>query len=223
MNGGMTMKFCCGAAIRLGLALSAFGFFTPAKLVQDLAAQPGQPIRYAVAHNHKFSWCYGYLYIDGDSISYVVDHPSKFKDHEFKVKRSDLMTVGRWRVLGVPLDVLELKFGKSTYHLTWLQDEQEVQKGPERRTQPPDSAPPDTLIAAIKDPASVEHASVTAPEAQPASTPTPADASAANPAARGHIGIVVNNLTPSQTQSLGANGAVVKQLEPDGPATQAGR
>jgi hypothetical protein len=229
------VRRCFGIILRLGLILTAsFVFLAPAQAQTATADQP-QPIRFAVAHDHKFSWCYGYLYIDADTISYEVDHPSQYKKHEFKIKRSELQTFGRWRVLGQSLDTLELKFGKSTYHLWWLQDENEVHTGPERRTEPLVPAAPDVIIAAIKDPASAsagpqQNAAPASPPAAP-----PAQAMAQSPAypqsttssnaasaAGGHIGIAIKGLTTSQKKSLGTNGALVMHLEPEGPAAQAG-
>jgi hypothetical protein len=197
----------------------SFFSFAAHTYAQPSEKQPAA-IRFAMAHDHKLSWCYGYLYIDNDTVSYVVDHPSKFKRHEFKVKRSEFLTVGRWRVLGQPLKVLELKFGKTVYHLWWLTDEREVQNGPEQRSQPLDAAAPDTIITAIKDPASVEKANATATDTKPSSTATPGDLSTTTPMVGGHIGVVLINSSP--TEFPRTNSVLVKQLEPDGPAAQAG-
>lgn len=38
----------------------------------------------------------------------------------------------------------------------------------------------------------------------------------------GHLGIAIGSLTPSEKQSFGTDGVLVKQLEPDGPAARAG-
>lgn len=229
------MRFINSILLRLSITLVALLSLTSCASAQTATAAQNQPIRFAMAHDHKFSWCYGYLYIDGDTISYEVDHPASFKNHEFKIKRSELQTLGRWRVFGQSMDALELKFGKSTYHLWWLQDENEVHTGPERRTGPLASAAADDIIAAIKDPASAsagppQNAAPASLPAAPAgqtmaqspASPQSTTSSNATPAAGGHIGIAISDLTASQKKSLGTNGALVMRLEPEGPAAQAG-
>lgn len=231
------VRRCFRIILRLGLILTtSLVFLAPARAQTATADQP-QPIRFAMAHDHKFSWCYGYLYIDADTISYEVDHPASFKKHEFKIRRSELLTFGRWRVFGQSMDALELKFGKSTYHLWWLKDENEVHTGPERRTEPIASAAADVIIAAIRDPASALAApqgnvvSTSPSAALPAQGSNQSQVNAQSaptteaqpaPVAGGHIGIGISDLTASQRRSLGTNGALVTQLEPDGPAAQAG-
>jgi len=216
----MSMKRRYDLAVSLGLALFAFGLLAPCNIAQDVPAQPSQSVRFAVAHEHFSSWCLGYLYLDADSIWYEVVQPAKDKKHEFKIKRSELLAVGRWIFVNQPKNAVELRFGKSVYHFWWLPDEQQIQTGRRYQSDPPDAANPDQLIAAIRDPASVLNPGAT-PQAQPVPAAAAANA-ATNPPAGGHIGIGITDLTPPQIQTLGTNGALVMQLEPDGPAAQAG-
>ncbi len=166
----MTMK---RSSMAIGLAWAFLGLFSlaPATFAQEAAPQASQPIRFPVAHQHLSSWCFGYLYIDGDSIWYEVLKPAKDKKHEFRIKRSELQAVGRWNYFNSQTmaleqkNAVELKFGKSTYHFWWLPEDQ-VTTGRPYQPDPPDAAAPDTLIAAIRNPASVDTGGGAAPEAQ---------------------------------------------------------
>lgn len=151
--------------------------FAAAKPEQS-AAQSSETVRFPVAHEHisglgSHSWCLGYLYMDDDSIWYEVVRPAKDKKHEFKIKRAELVLVSRWRSYNVQTsawdqkNAVELRFGKSVYHFWWLPDERQVQNGRPYEPDPSDAAAPDTLIAAIRDAASLQNPAPTQ-DAQPA-------------------------------------------------------
>lgn len=233
----------CTLLLGLGAVLLASLSLASGLRAQTAPAQQTQPIRFAVAHEHTASWCLGYLYIDGDTISYEVVQPPKYKQHGFKVKHSELLTIGRWSLFGQPKNALELKFGKSVYHFWWLPNEQDVQYGRPYHFDPPDAAAPETLIAALRDPSTALNGSgaagqtpadiggqaavpgsippaasslETTSNSQPFSTAPAAGQSPAPSAPRGRIGIRVGDASSSQT------GALVSQVEPEGPAAQAG-
>jgi hypothetical protein len=140
-------------------------------------AQEAALARFPVAHEHNGSWCLGYLYIYPDSTAYDVTWPASDAAHSFTLRRSDVKQVGRWSRAGKPLKAVELKTGKTTYHLWWLADEQDVVKGRAYQKDPADAGDPDLLIAAIRDPATLNNgASAAAPastSADPAVTSEP--------------------------------------------------
>src|SRR5215469_10314329 len=45
----------------------------------------GKEVRFAVAHQHAFSWCYGYLYVSADKIRFEVVQPQANSNHSFEV------------------------------------------------------------------------------------------------------------------------------------------
>jgi hypothetical protein len=212
------MKCWYGAGIRLVWILVGSFVLAPAALGQDLAAQPEQAIRFPVAHQHFSSWCFGYLYIDQDSVWYEVLKPAKDKKHEFRIKRSELQAVGRWNYFNsqtMALDqknAVEVKFGKSTYHFWWLPEDQ-VTMGRPYQLDPPDAAPADTVIAAIRNPASVD-AGGAAPETPPAPAAAAPDISGSIPAARGSsAGLGPTSSSAQQTDFEARRAALERKLK----------
>ncbi|HLW54418.1 MAG TPA: hypothetical protein VKW06_16400 [Candidatus Angelobacter sp.] len=189
--------------------------FVAAQPTQDVAAQPSQAIRFPVAHQHLSSWCFGYLYIDEDSIWYEVLKPAKDKNHEFRVKRSELQAVGRWNYFNSQTmawdqkNAVELKFRKSTYHFWWLPEDQ-VTTGRPYQTDPPDAAAADTLIAAIRNPASVD-AGGAASETQPVPATSAPDISGSTAAARGSSAGLGNTSASVQQTDLEARSAALER------------
>jgi hypothetical protein len=189
--------------------------FLGAKPAQGVAAQPSQAIRFPVAHQHLSSWCFGYLYIDQDSVWYEVLKPANDKKHEFRIKRSELQAVGRWNYFNSQTmaweqkNAVELKFGKSTYHFWWLPEDQ-VTIGRPYQPDPPDAAPADTLIAAIRNPASVDAGSA-APETQPAPAAATPDISGSTPAARGSSAGLGATSPSAQPTDLDARSAALER------------
>lgn len=241
----MNFEGRCTLLLTLGAVLLPLSSVAARAHAQAVAAQPTpRANRFAVAHEHTASWCLGYLYIDGNAISYEVVQPLKYKQHEFKIKRSELLTVGRWSFFGQPKNALELKFGKSVYHFWWLANEQDVQSGRPYHFDPPDAAAPETLIAAMKDPSTVLNGSGTGgqtpghtggqapvPGSKPpagspletaSETALAAGESTARSVSRGRIGLRVTDVPSSQIRLSHGNGALVTGIEPEGPAAQAG-
>ncbi len=245
----MNFERRCTLLLTLGAVLLPLSSLAARAHAQAVAGQPTpQAIRFAVAHEHTASWCLGYLYIDGDTIYYEVVQPLKDKKHEFKITRSEALTVGRWTFFGQPKNALELKFRKSVYHFWWLPNEQDVQSGRPYHFDPPDAAAPEALIAAMKDPSTALNGAGTAgqtaadataqaavpvaapagsmPEAssnsQPFSRASAADASTPQPVARGRVGLGVTDVPSAQIGLSHGNGALVARIEPGSPAAQAG-
>lgn len=124
-----------------------------AALGQTVTSAGAAPlIRFAVAHHHGMSWCYGFLSVTASGIRYDVVHPENDRGHSFEASFSTKPEAKRWVLFGTPQDAIELRIGRSTYHFRALADEREVQTGPPRRLSPPEAASPEPLLAAIRDP-----------------------------------------------------------------------
>ena len=146
--------------LTLGLA-STFAPSLKARQIQTTAAsepvhqhQTVKEMRFAVAHQHSFSWCYGYLYVSQDKVRYEVVQPQSNRNHSFEVPRTEV-TVHQWTIVGQPQDAIELKANGATYRMRWLGNEAEVATATAKRMSPPVSQPPASLISAIQNPASV--------------------------------------------------------------------
>jgi hypothetical protein len=218
MNPTMTEKRGFGFIIAAVTVFVACCPFLAAQPAQGVAAQPSQAIRFPVAHQHLSSWCFGYLYIDQDSVWYEVLKPANDKKHEFKIKRSELQAVGRWNYFNsqtmawTQKNAVEVKFGKSTYHFWWLPEDQ-VTMGIPYQPDPPDAAPAETLIAAIRNPASVDTGGA-APETQPAPAAAAPDVSGSTPAAPGSsAGSGNTSSSAQQTDSDARRAALERKLK----------
>jgi hypothetical protein len=212
-------------------------------------AAPTDEVRFPVAHAHTGSWCMGYLYISADSIRYEVVRPEKDKKHSFQIARSELIAVQQWILLGTPQSATEIKTAHAAYHFWWMPTEDDLQPGQPSHFNPRSAAPPDTLIAALRAPSTVLNGGGTVSQtpgdisgqaavpgsippagsslqatsdSQPFSTAPAAGESTAQAVPRGHIGVGVNDAPSSQNKLSGGNGALVRQIEPGGPAAQAG-
>jgi hypothetical protein len=124
--------------------------------------------RFPVAHDHGKDWCLGYLYIYPDSIAYDVTWPATMKSHSFELKVANIQQANQWSASGQLLNAVEIKAGSSVYHFWWLANEQDVLNGRTYQFHPPDAGDPSLLIAAIRNPASLNN-----PPA-PAANPAPA-------------------------------------------------
>jgi hypothetical protein len=88
--------------------------------IQLVREEPSPQIRIAVAHQHTASACFGYLYVDRETIRYEVKWPAKDVGHAFEFPRSALTVARQWTLIGTALPEAELKFaggrGGGTYH-----------------------------------------------------------------------------------------------------------
>jgi len=117
--------------------------------------------RFAVAHKHTFSWCYGYLVVSRDSVRFEVAQPASDQSHGFSAKPPEV-TAEQWVVLGSPQAGIELTAGGHTYIFVWLTDPDEVRSGSARRLTPPQGLRPYRMLTALAlakvgSPATVAH------------------------------------------------------------------
>jgi hypothetical protein len=112
---------------------------------------PGKEMRFAVAHQHAFSWCYGYLHVSVDKVRFEVVQPQANNNHSFDVPRSEIIAQ-QWIMFGQPQDAIELRVRGATYHMRWLSNESEVKMGPAKRMSPPISNPAYSVVSAIQNP-----------------------------------------------------------------------
>ena len=91
--------------------------------VQLVRDDPNPQIRIAVAHQHTASACFGYLYVDRETIRFEVKWPAKDLGHAFEFPRSALTVARQWTLLATALPEAELKFSAAgrmrsggTYH-----------------------------------------------------------------------------------------------------------
>ena len=110
---------------------------------------PSGALQLPVGHQHTGSWCLGYLYITPDEIRYEVVKPDRFKNHAFRIQRSQIEALGEWIILGQPQNATEIKFQHLTYHF-WLLRPQDVTNGPTVELTTPNALPFQWLIAAIQ-------------------------------------------------------------------------
>jgi hypothetical protein len=112
-------------------------------------------LRFAVAHQHMASWCYGYLYVTADQLRYEVVQPQSDRGHSFAVDRAKVIA-GHRLLFGQPAEALKdfinVKIKGQSYNFLWLDNEAEVKTGGSHRMSPPQAAPPDTLLAALQNP-----------------------------------------------------------------------
>lgn len=154
----------------LALALRAIGAqpLTPNQVPMEAN---DQGLRFAVAHQHASSWCYGYLYVTGNQLRYEVTQPSSDAGHSFAAERANAV-VSRRTLWGMPNQALNnfinIKINKKSYNFLWLANEWEVKNGSSRRMSPPQAAAPDPLFAVLEKPQA-------APRAAPAANAQAAD------------------------------------------------
>jgi PDZ domain len=247
------LVFWLALAVRLSAASNAAGQATPPPAAQTAsAANDPQAVRFALAHQHTASWCFGYLYVSPTAISYVESMPPKDQGHSFNFQLLQITTLDRWNYAQQNLNALELKFGKATYHFWWMANEQAVQTGRPYQWNPPDAADPQQLIDIIQkwlppgSRAALNNASAAGPatssEAAPANSVQAGQNSLVSSAVGalggtgngnqlppgtvgGRIGLGLGNLTLEKSRALGlfaTSGAWVMEVEPSGSAGQAG-
>lgn len=238
-------------AVRLSTVSNAAAQAAPPPAGQTAsAANDPQAVRFALAHQHTASWCFGYLYVSPTAISYAESTPAKDQAHSFNFQLSQITTLGRWNYGQQNLNALELKFGKATYHFWWMANEQVVQTGRPYQWNPPDAADPQQLIDIIQkwlppgSQAALSTAGAAAPAvssgAPPANSGQNAQSSLVSSAVGalggsasqlppgtvgGRIGLGLGNLTAEKSRALGlsaTSGAWVMEVEPNGSAGQAG-
>lgn len=113
--------------------------------------QAASEARFPVALQHSGSWCYGYLYASQERIRFEVVQPQSGKSLSFDVPRAEV-TTAPLVILGMAQDAVVLRARGATYIMRWLANEGEVNTGAPRRWGPPNSLPPDALIAAMQNP-----------------------------------------------------------------------
>src|SRR5260370_38289418 len=100
--GGKPVNVIAAADAAAGVARQVSAAATPSNgsatlLSPSTLLSDPQALRFAVAHQHLFaSWCFGYLYVTPDVISYVVSTPPRDKNHAFTFTRSQINWVGPW-------------------------------------------------------------------------------------------------------------------------------
>ena len=88
-----------------------------------IKGEPQPTFRFAVAHQHAATGCYGYLYISRDEIWYEVKAPAKDRDHAFREPRSTVTEARQWRFMGSSMPEVEFKFSSGkTYHFFRLRE-----------------------------------------------------------------------------------------------------
>ncbi|MHB8653202.1 MAG: phage tail family protein [Terriglobia bacterium] len=88
-----------------------------------IKGEPQPTFRFAVAHQHAATGCYGYLYISRDEIWYEVKAPAKDRDHAFREPRSSVTEARQWRFMGSSMPEVEFKFSRgNTYHFFRLRE-----------------------------------------------------------------------------------------------------
>ena len=168
------------ATLLLGLLLTAGCISLAAQTNANPPAHADlNAIRLPVGHQHTGGWCLGYLYVTPQEVWYEVVRPEKFKNHEFRVQRSQIEALREWVILGQPQNATEIKFQKATYHF-WLLRPQDVASGPTVEFATPNALPFQWLIAVIQAggnpyaPSQAATASNAAPGGSPASKLGPA-------------------------------------------------
>src|SRR5579859_3849545 len=88
-----------------------------------IKGEPQPTFRFAVAHQHAATGCYGYLYVSRNEIWYEVKAPAKDRDHAFREPRSSVTEARQWRVMGRSMPEVEFKFSRgNTYHFFRLRE-----------------------------------------------------------------------------------------------------
>src|SRR5579859_6079724 len=88
-----------------------------------IKGEPQPTFRFAVAHQHAATGCYGYLYISRDEIWYEVKAPAKDRNHAFREPRSTVTEARQWRFMGSSMPEVEFKFSRgNTYHFFRLRE-----------------------------------------------------------------------------------------------------
>ena len=233
-----SLQFCLAIIVALGIALSAAAQTTPPPATS--AVNDPQAVRFAVAHQHTASWCFGYLYVSPSAISYVASTPANAQGHSFNFQSSQITSVGPWTKDQQTLKAVRIRIGSVNYHFWWMPNEQVVQTGRPYEWNPPDAADPQQLIGIIQkslpvdSPVGVTSSGAAAPATATQSTQMVATAGGAPDvngnqlppgSIGGRIGVSLGNLSRAKSQTLGLSattGALVEQLEPDGAAQKAG-
>jgi len=171
-----------GSALGLGCLLVITGLQaaseTPTPPNQAPVQANSGDLRFAVAHQHMASWCYGYLYVSGSQVRYEVVQPQSDQRHSFTADRANVVVSHR-TLFGQPAealkDFLNLKVKGQSYNFLWLANESEVRNGGAHRMSPPAAALPDTLLSAFQSP--VPGAPPMPANVAAASQPRPSDTS----------------------------------------------
>jgi len=232
------LSFLLRGLAGLGIALNAAAQTAPPT---PSAANDPQAVRFALAHQHTMGWCFGYLYVSPTTISYVESTPATDQSHSFDFQLSQITRLDRWIYGQQSLNAVELKFGKATYHFWWMPNEQVVQTGRPYQWNPPDAADPQQLIDIIRKwlPAGSQVAVTNSTAGPPTPTQSAQDPLVSSAVGAlggsgnklapgsigGRIGVSLGNLTLAKSKSLGLSattGALVEQLETNGPAAKAG-
>jgi hypothetical protein len=88
-----------------------------------IKGEPQPTFRFAVAHEHAKTACYGYLYFSRNEIWYEVKAPAADSGHAFRYSRSKVAVARQWRLLGTAMPEIEFKFSSGgTYHFFRLRE-----------------------------------------------------------------------------------------------------
>ena len=88
-----------------------------------IKGEPQPTFRFAAAHQHAATGCYGYLYISRNEIWYEVKAPASDGNHAFRYPRSTLTEARQWRFIGSTMPEVEFKFSHGgTYHFFRLRE-----------------------------------------------------------------------------------------------------
>lgn len=122
----------------------------PGELSTPSIGLSGPIIRFPVAHWHKTTGCYGYLYITRSTIRYEEKKPDSNADHSFEFPSGSLVSTKQWSFLFKPFPAVELKFknGKG-YPFFYIRESLLSQENPTLRYA--DALPWQDLERAVKD------------------------------------------------------------------------
>jgi hypothetical protein len=155
----------------------------------SVAAQPKER-RFSVVHAHFGNNCAGYLYVSEDGVRYEALVPANYKNHSFKLKRTEITALQLWVLMGQLQNIAEIKTAHAAYHF-WV-----LRRGTDLNTARSSNlntiaAPAQELIAAIRNPESALEQAVSKTPAPDVGTTEPsaeenlyADGGGASPVAR---------------------------------------
>jgi hypothetical protein len=156
--------------------------------------------RISVVHSHAAGNCAGYLYVTQESLRYKVLAPENNKNHSFQIQRSEITALRPWVLMGQPTNLTEIKTANATYHF-WVLPKGTDPTAARNTNLNVTAAPPEKLIAAIRDP---ENGGKAPTSKQPASD---ADAESAPPAN-------ANANADGNAASTGARATSTKRRQP---------
>jgi hypothetical protein len=107
-------------------------------------------IRFSVAHSHAVSDCVGYLYVSESHVRYEVVQPQSDKKHSFDLPRSEIAAIQQWVFAGTPLNAVEIRTARASYHFWLLADNSDLVNTPPTKLIQRGVLPVGPLIAALQ-------------------------------------------------------------------------